>query len=156
MKATHECLTAMREFLLTMPFAAPYEDLDTIDYGEVAAGSGEGSAIALAGDQTVSRKRSVTGRETHRKRTNFILILWREANDNEFRRDIANSLIRTIGWINEEDAKRGTPDANPALPRFSMTGYEALSADGGVKTVMLDKTRAEFQIQIHADYEITY
>jgi len=156
----YEYLSAVRSFLLTYPYPAPY-DIIQVDHEAIIQGRGSdrnsaGAALMLTGDTIISRRRSVTGRETHTKRINFALVMWRATNDDEFRRDIANSLTRLIGWINSENAKRKTPDANSSLPKFSMTATETISATGGMRTMILEGGRSEYQIQIHCDYQIVY
>ena len=155
-----EYLSAVRDFLLQYPYPAPWNEI-LIDHGAIVErqGSdrwGEGAALISNGDILVSRRRSVTGRETQRKRTNFSLIMWRATNDDEFRRDIANFINRFINWVNEENIKRGTISQNPYLPILSMTDFENISADGGIRTAQIDGQRSEFSIQIHSDYEIVF
>ena len=156
----HEYLSAVRDFLLTYPHPAPYDGL-LIDHEQIierqkSDNMSAGAALMFSGDQIISRKRNVKGKETHTKRTNFALVLWRTTNDDEFRRDIANALTRLINWINEENAKRNTLAANPKLPRFSMTDNESITATGGNRTAILPGGRSEYQVQIHCDYQLVY
>ena len=163
-----EYLSAMREFLLTCPYPAPVDldyillDQSGIEYGEITEGQGSdrfgsGTAIVLIGDQVINRRRNVWGNETHLKRVNFQVIFWRSTQENEFRRNIANFLSRFINWVNEENAKRRTPAANPMLPHFSMTDVEELTADGGIRSAVIEQgQRSEFMVQLHINYELTY
>jgi len=161
-----EFLTDVRAFLLTYPYLAPYQDL-LIDYEQIIEMQnsdrfGAGAALLLAGDSIVSKieNKNVIGETMkpviHNKRINFALIMWRDSNDDEFRRDIGNSLTQLIKWVNDENYKRGTPDENPKLPKFSMTDIESISATGGIPTAVLDRGRREYQISIHCDYQIVY
>ena len=156
----YEYLSAVREFLLAYPYSAPYDAI-LIDHEQIVQSRGSdkqgaGAALMLTGDTIISTRRNVIGREIHNKRVNFALVLWRATNDDELRRDIANALTRLIGWVNAENAKRKTKEANPALPKFSMTDTETISATGGIKTMILDGGRSEYQVQIHCDYQIVY
>jgi hypothetical protein len=108
------------------------------------------------GDVFVSSKKSITGRVTETWRTNYVLFFWRNDNDNEFRRNIYNFLSEIIAWINAENYKRGKPDENPMLPRFSMTSVEKISSTGGIKRMTLDDSRSEYGIMIHCDYQTIY
>ena len=82
--------------------------------------------------------------------------MWRHTNDNEFRRDISNFINRLMNWVNDENMKRFTINMNPMLPNFSMTETETISADGGIRTAIIDNIRSEFSIQLHNDYQIIY
>jgi hypothetical protein len=152
---------------MTCPFPTPYDSMEMlfadsgIDIMEIyeRAGSdanGTAASIEMTGDSIISKNRDTWGIETHRKRVNFVLRIWRNTTEDDFRLSISNFLNRIINWINDENAKRNTAAANPALPRFSMTEFEAMSADGGLRTAIMSDGRKEFTVQIHVDYEIEY
>jgi len=155
-----EYLSAIRDFLLTYPYGAPYDEL-LIDYSQITEMQGSdrwrnGAAIIHIGDIAISRTANVIGGETHNRRINFSLVMWRETNDNIFRRDVSHFINKLMNWINDENMKRHTSEVNLKLPKFSMTDIETISADGGVRTAKIDDTRSEFTIQIHVDYQIEY
>ena len=156
----YEYLTAVREFLLTYPHELPYKRLE-IDHELIVELQGSdsgnaGAALISGGISTINILTNVRGKKIYNNRINFSLAMWREANDDEFRRDFTNSMNRLINWVKEENAKRGTPQENSALPHFSTTNSETISADGGVKIAMIGATRAEYHIQMHVDFQRFY
>ena len=158
----YEYLEKLRDFLLTYHYPAPYDDL-AIDYGKIMEQRGadkdsRGAALVNAGDIITSTDTDILGGVILNKRINYSLIMWRDTDDNEFRLEISNFINRFINWINEQNALRNTPIKNPALPVFSNTDEleETISADGGIQTAQIDKTRSEFSIGIHIDYKIEH
>lgn len=168
MLSNAEYITAVREFLLTVPFPAP---LDTesffiggingtgIDYGRIVQGEGSdrwgtGCMIQSSGLQRISQPKSVTGRTSPRHRINFAVEFWRSEQDGEFIRNITNFLNDMINWIEYENSLRNTPDKNPYLPKFSMTNFEEISATGGVRVRMIDDVRAAYGLSIHCDFDL--
>lgn len=157
-----EYLPAMRDLLLQFPYPTPYDQL-LIDHGQITERQlsdrwGAGAALVSTGVSTTTKRRTVTGRETHRRRANFSLIMWRATNDDEFRRDISNTLNQIINWLNEQNALRGRPGQLPELPTFSNTDFrnEVISADGGIRTAQIDGERSEFSIGLHVDFTWMY
>ena len=69
---SYEKLSIMREFLLSIPFPTPYNEI-LIDHGQIieSQGSdrfGEGAALVSTGDNIVSRSKNTWGIVTLRKR----------------------------------------------------------------------------------------
>jgi len=147
-------LKPVRAFLMTYPYKTPYNDIQ-IDYGQVDRSdtSGEGNALRLTNRVKVRERKSVTGRITQTWRVNFSIVMWRDTNDNEIRCEISEYVLQLIEWVDSENRKRGTNEANPLLPMFSDTEKEKISADGGGATATLPNGRTEFQVFLHIEFD---
>jgi len=153
-----QILEPTRDFLLSYPYTTPLNEI-AIDYGQVEqSGSdkqGEGNALRLTSRLRVGERKTVTGRKIVTWRINMALVIWRDSNANELRREIAEFILQFIEWVNIENGKRGKPEQSPRLPVFSDTDYEVISADGGGQTATLPQERSEYQIALHLDYQTT-
>ena len=147
-------IIAMRDFLMTVP-SSPWGELIAMNYVDIE-GTWTGDAIVPAGESVIRRRGDIIGNEIHECRTSYAIIMRRNTNTDFDRSNIVNFQTFFINWVNNEQYKRNTPAANPLLPRFSMTQNERISADGGIRTAVLEGNMAEFSIQIHSDYELKY
>ena len=154
-----QILEPIRDFLMTYPYTTPVGEIE-IDYGQVeqtgSDASGEGNALRLTGRIKTREQKSVTGVVTETWRINFALVMRRDTNDNNLRKEISEFILQFIEWVNASNRKRGKEDANPKLPAFSDTEKETISADGGGQTAMLPSGRDEFQIALHLEYQKQY
>ena len=152
-----EILEPIRDWILTYPFTVPIGRIE-IDYGQVDRSDrrGEGNALSLTSRLKITERKNTWGVITETWRVNFAVIIRRDANDNEIRREVSEFILRFIQWVNDENRKRGRAGENPLLPHFSDTKEETISADGGGATATLDGGRLEYQILLHADYQIVY
>ena len=157
-------ISDVHSFLTTYPHDVPFaagfgtfEVLQYVDFDSVMGTMVEGNVIGLAGDNLIRRTKTVSGRVTEVKLTNFAIIIRRLTNIDELRRDTAVFVKELIEWVNDENRKRKTPDENPKLPKFGNTNNESMTATGGYKTgVHLDSGQpfADFIVQLHFDYEL--
>ena len=149
-----EIMEPIREWLLTYPYSAPFGSLE-IDHGQIDHSDrhGEGNALRLVSRLKINERKNTWGTVTETWRINFVLTMWRDSNDNDLRREISEFILQFIQWVNDENRKRGKPDANLLLPRFSDTEQEVISADGGGQTATLTTGRDEFAIALHLDFQ---
>jgi len=158
MLTNQEILEPLRDFLLTYPYTTPVQSI-AIDYGQVEKSddAGEGNALTLVSRLRLRESKTVTGRVIETWRFNFALIIWRDTNDNELRREISEFIIQLISWVNDENRKRGRSYQNPALPTFSDTEVESLNADGGgLVRILPADNRSEFRVALHIDFQKLY
>jgi len=154
-------ITAMREFLLTFPYNAPWYEL-TLDHEFITTRNVD-AALASTGNNLIRRhsRKNVLGEFEVWKtdmRINFEIRMRRDTADDSFRRDISNFLNCFIMWINFENANRGTTLQNPILPKFSNIDEdkEMITAQGGILTRIIDENVSEFSIQIGVDYFLKF
>ena len=162
----YKYLSANRDFILSCPLPAPVElnfkliSETGLDYEEIEAtfgGSdvdGAGAAIIGRGNELINERRTVTGRSIQSRRFLSAIRFWRSSIENEFRRDIINYLNQLINWINDENSRRYKATANPALPHFSMTRIESITASGGARTAIIDNVRSEYEFQIANNFQL--
>jgi hypothetical protein len=151
-----QILEPVREFLLTYPYTTPVKNI-AIDHGEIektgSDSSGEGNALRLVGRTRYGEKKSITGKVTTTWRISFSLVMWRDSNASNFRRDVGEFGLQFVQWVEDENAKRGTKDQSKVLPRFSDTENERISAVYNGQTATLPKERSQYQIAIHLDFQ---
>jgi len=152
-------MTPLREFLVQYPNLRPGERLE-ITYMDIDPSNPnrpEGEAFAFVGSSINLEVADILDTTTASEQSNFVLILRRYTQDNEFRRDVGNFLINYIRWINFEQSRRGKIGEHPLLPKFGMTLNEKISANGGVQTgVGIEIGVDEFQIQLQCQYQTVY
>ena len=154
-------------FLLSYQEPTPWDKLSAIgvDVIDIEFGKNDFGAVlvptGILPETLVNR--TVTGRETYRKRVNYGVVMRLRTETNDLRKDVAIFLPLFIQWINKMDKVRNKPTHpyyNPTVPKFSDTSFEKMTASGGERTAILESTPGtpvgEFIVRLAFDFDIVY
>ena len=152
MKPIREFLLSYADFYAIASMENKVRDNLVIEYMRTSTNNlinPEGYAVAVVGSNILSRKMTVGGDATLRKRVNFQFLIKRHTMDNSQTLELGDFIINFIDWINTENELK----TNPLLPKFSDTDYEQIIADGGMQIGSVKPGLDEFVLSLHIEFE---